>query len=203
MPFPQNRQPLFGGLTPTVIQTALGFCQPAPEVDQPALEVVHRSLKVGPRAPKVGTRHPKLGTRRPKGGTRLPNVGTSHRKVGPTTGACIAHGFPSPISRSCVLFETLPGRCGILPCPLMGCVWRTPRFSLSLPSDDGAAGSRTSQGNRRTCVQSLCKAAPKIFSNHWKTGEKFFQSLEKSGHFFQPLEKKFPIIGKLFLGAAA
>ncbi len=203
MPFPQNRQPLFGGLTPTVIQTALGFCQPAPEVDQPALEVVHRSLKVGPRAPKVGTRHPKLGTRRPKGGTRLTNGGTSHRQVGPTTGACIAHGSPSPISRSCVLFETLPVRCGILPCPLMGCVWRTPRVSLSLPSDVGAAGSRTSQGNRRTYVQSLCKAAPKIFSNHWKTGKKIFQSLEKSGHFFQSLEKKFPIIGKFFLGAAA
>ncbi len=41
------------------------------------------------------------------------------------------------------------------------------------------------------------------FSNHWKT---FFQSLEKPGKFFpiigkfrpvfQPLEKKFPIIGK-------
>jgi hypothetical protein len=36
-----------------------------------------------------------------------------------------------------------------------------------------------------------------IFSNHWKTGEKFFQSLEKSGGVFQPVEKMFPIIGKL------
>jgi hypothetical protein len=36
----------------------------------------------------------------------------------------------------------------------------------------------------------------KIFSNHWKTAEKFFQSLEKPPHFFQPLEKNFPIIGK-------
>ena len=39
---------------------------------------------------------------------------------------------------------------------------------------------------------------PKIFSNHWKTGEKFFQSLEKIGGIFQPLEKSFPIIGQLF-----
>jgi peptide/nickel transport system permease protein len=43
----------------------------------------------------------------------------------------------------------------------------------------------------------------KIFSNHWKTDEIFFQSLEKTGdssnHWkksFQSLEKKFPIIGK-------
>ncbi|MBR3583613.1 MAG: hypothetical protein IKO01_09275 [Kiritimatiellae bacterium] len=42
----------------------------------------------------------------------------------------------------------------------------------------------------------LPENGPKIFSNHWKTREKFFQSLEKSGHFFQPLEKYFPIIGK-------
>jgi hypothetical protein len=39
-----------------------------------------------------------------------------------------------------------------------------------------------------------------IFSNHWKTGEKFFQSLEKLAGFFQPLETFFPIIGKLFPG---
>ena len=38
--------------------------------------------------------------------------------------------------------------------------------------------------------------APKIFSNRWKTAEKFFQSLEKSDQIFQPLEKSFPIIGK-------
>jgi hypothetical protein len=36
----------------------------------------------------------------------------------------------------------------------------------------------------------------KIFSNHWKTGEKIFQSLEKWGGIFQPLENFFPIIGK-------
>ena len=36
----------------------------------------------------------------------------------------------------------------------------------------------------------------KIFSNHWKTSEIFFQSLEKNGKIFQPLEKNFPIIGK-------
>ena len=36
--------------------------------------------------------------------------------------------------------------------------------------------------------------APK-FSNHWK---KTFQSLEKTAKIFQPLEKNFPIIGKLF-----
>ncbi|MBR3582523.1 MAG: hypothetical protein IKO01_03655 [Kiritimatiellae bacterium] len=29
---------------------------------------------------------------------------------------------------------------------------------------------------------------PKIFSNHWKTAEKFFQSLEKPPGIFQPLE---------------
>jgi hypothetical protein len=40
----------------------------------------------------------------------------------------------------------------------------------------------------------------KIFSNRWKTREKFFQSLEKIGGFFQPLEKKFPIIGKFGAG---
>jgi hypothetical protein len=38
--------------------------------------------------------------------------------------------------------------------------------------------------------------ARKKFSNHWKTAEKFFQSLEKIGRIFQPLEKYFPIIGK-------
>ncbi len=38
--------------------------------------------------------------------------------------------------------------------------------------------------------------APKIFSNRWKTREKFFQSLEKPARIFQPLEKYFPIIGK-------
>ena len=38
----------------------------------------------------------------------------------------------------------------------------------------------------------------KIFSNRWKTGEKFFQSLEKTGGFFQPLENFFPTIGKPF-----
>jgi hypothetical protein len=38
----------------------------------------------------------------------------------------------------------------------------------------------------------------KFFSNHWKTPENFFQSLEKLADFFQPLEKNFPIIGKLF-----
>ena len=31
----------------------------------------------------------------------------------------------------------------------------------------------------------------KIFSNRWKTGEKVFQSLEKSGGVFQPLESFF------------
>ena len=36
----------------------------------------------------------------------------------------------------------------------------------------------------------------KIFSNHWKMHEKFFQSLEKSRRFFQPLENFFPIVGK-------
>jgi hypothetical protein len=44
-----------------------------------------------------------------------------------------------------------------------------------------------------------------IFSNHWKTAEKFFQSLEKTAGFsnhwkniFQSLETFFPTIGKLF-----
>ena len=37
----------------------------------------------------------------------------------------------------------------------------------------------------------------KIFSNHWKTPENFFQSLEKPAQIFQPLEKNFPIIGKI------
>ncbi|MBR4251296.1 MAG: hypothetical protein IKQ15_03215 [Kiritimatiellae bacterium] len=36
----------------------------------------------------------------------------------------------------------------------------------------------------------------KKFSNHWKNAENFFQSLEKTGRFFQPLEKSFPIVGK-------
>ena len=36
----------------------------------------------------------------------------------------------------------------------------------------------------------------KIFSNHWKMPEKFFQSLENPPRFFQPLENFFPIIGK-------
>ena len=45
--------------------------------------------------------------------------------------------------------------------------------------------------------------APKIFSNHWKMREKFFQSLEKPLRIFQPLESFFPIIGKLaFCGGA-
>jgi hypothetical protein len=42
----------------------------------------------------------------------------------------------------------------------------------------------------------LALGGAEIFSNRWKTGEKFFQSLEKSGRIFQPLEKIFPIIGK-------
>ncbi len=46
------------------------------------------------------------------------------------------------------------------------------------------------------CVYSCAPLAPKIFSNHWKTHERFFQSLEKSARIFQPLEKYFPIIGK-------
>jgi hypothetical protein len=41
------------------------------------------------------------------------------------------------------------------------------------------------------------------FSNHWKTAEKFFQSLEKPAGIFQPLEKKFPIIGKSAGGRGA
>jgi hypothetical protein len=40
------------------------------------------------------------------------------------------------------------------------------------------------------------RGGAKIFSNRWKTAEKFFQSLEKSGRIFQPLENFFPIIGK-------
>ena len=36
-----------------------------------------------------------------------------------------------------------------------------------------------------------------IFSNHWKTPEKIFQSLEKPLQFFHPLETFFPTIGKL------
>jgi hypothetical protein len=42
-----------------------------------------------------------------------------------------------------------------------------------------------------------------IFSNRWKTGEKFFQSLEKWGGIFQPLENFFPIIGKTGGGRGA
>jgi hypothetical protein len=42
-----------------------------------------------------------------------------------------------------------------------------------------------------------------IFSNHWKMREKFFQSLEKTGGFFQPLENIFPIIGKFAAGFPA
>ena len=44
---------------------------------------------------------------------------------------------------------------------------------------------------------------PKVFSNRWKTAERFFQSLEKSDQFFQPLENFFPIIGKLGDGRGA
>ena len=47
----------------------------------------------------------------------------------------------------------------------------------------------------------------KIFSNHWKIAEFFFQSLENFAVFsngwkksFQSLEKKFPIIGKFAVG---
>jgi hypothetical protein len=43
----------------------------------------------------------------------------------------------------------------------------------------------------------LPRPAPKYFSNHWKTAENFFQSLEKSAQIFQPLENIFPIIGKI------
>ncbi len=46
-------------------------------------------------------------------------------------------------------------------------------------------------------------ASAKIFSNHWKMRGKFFQSLEKMGRFFQPLENFFPIIGKIGLGRRA
>jgi hypothetical protein len=49
----------------------------------------------------------------------------------------------------------------------------------------------------RCPLRSPCASlAPKIFSNHWKTAEKFFQSLEKPAGIFQPLETFFPIIGK-------
>jgi hypothetical protein len=57
---------------------------------------------------------------------------------------------------------------------------------------------------RRGIFQPLEKYFPiigkpaKIFSNHWKTAENFFQSLENPARFFQPLETFFPIIGKLF-----
>jgi hypothetical protein len=44
---------------------------------------------------------------------------------------------------------------------------------------------------------SFAGGCPKIFSNHWKTAVKFFQSLKKTGGIFQPLENYFPIIGKL------
>ena len=43
----------------------------------------------------------------------------------------------------------------------------------------------------------------KIFSNRWKTGENFFQSLEKMAQVFQPLENIFPIIGKFPRGGGA
>jgi hypothetical protein len=43
----------------------------------------------------------------------------------------------------------------------------------------------------------------KIFSNRWKTGEKFFQSLEKSGRIFQPLESFFQSLENLRAGAGA
>jgi hypothetical protein len=36
-----------------------------------------------------------------------------------------------------------------------------------------------------------------IFSIHWKIAENFFHSLEKPARFFQPLEKNFPLAGKL------
>ncbi len=38
-----------------------------------------------------------------------------------------------------------------------------------------------------------------IFSIHWKTAEFFFQSLENPAEIFHPLEKNFPIIGKIRL----
>ena len=91
---------------------------------------------------------------------------------------------------------------------------------------NGATGSRTSQEGVRlprhafaffasTPLRSLrfhlalplrvpCACGGrKIFSNHWETAEKFFQSLEKSGRFFQPLENFFPIIGKSAFGRGA
>jgi hypothetical protein len=37
-----------------------------------------------------------------------------------------------------------------------------------------------------------------IFSIHWKTAGNFFHSVEKPAGFFQPLEKSFPVVGKLF-----
>ena len=49
----------------------------------------------------------------------------------------------------------------------------------------------------------VSRKRPEIFSNHWKTAEKFFQSLEKMAKIFQPLEKNFPIIGKLAVGPRA
>ena len=53
------------------------------------------------------------------------------------------------------------------------------------------------EGTRRPTRLCATEKPAKIFSNHWKTAEKFFQSLEKSGKIFQPLETFFPIIGKM------
>ena len=72
------------------------------------------------------------------------------------------------------------------------------------PLREGGAASAAG-GVLRTAVASTPAPRDKsfptignIFSIHWKTAEKFFQSLEKSAEVFQPLEKNLPIIGKLF-----
>ena len=65
---------------------------------------------------------------------------------------------------------------------------------------EGREGGRGGKGRGKPCARGSGRGrgmGTKIFSNHWKNGEKFFQWLEKTGKVFQPLEKKFPIIGKI------
>ncbi len=91
-----------------------------------------------------------------------------------------------------------PGGCGFQPRPFpftSAPAGRTATCHLSL---------FTCHSRRRRvpfaffAFSSCASLAPKIFSNHWKTPEKFFQSLEKSARFFPTIGKKFSNHWKTF-----
>ena len=65
------------------------------------------------------------------------------------------------------------------------------------PGRARSAGIRILRVKKKGPAPTIALWLPQPFFNRWKTRERFFQSLEKPAEIFQPLEKSFPIIGKL------